>query len=137
VLTLLLCCLPAGFTATVWPTAAAVGPTGQPYNSTITFYVVANMGVILFMFLLGCELDQTLLARQWRRSAPIALSAIMFPFGVGAAASVWLEVSSRRTLQLNVVQRQLLLLCTCSTSSCRAKQCCVSSRPCLLHHVHV
>jgi Kef-type K+ transport system membrane component KefB len=82
----------AGFTATVWPTAAPVGPTGQPYNSTTTFYVVANMGVILFMFLLGCELDQTLLARQWRRSAPIALSAIMFPFGVGAAASVWLEV---------------------------------------------
>jgi Kef-type K+ transport system membrane component KefB len=52
------------------------------------------MGVILFMFVLGCELDQTLLARQWRRSAPIALSAIMFPFGVGAAASVWLEVSA-------------------------------------------
>jgi predicted permease len=84
--------LSAGFTATVWPTAAPVGPTGQLYNSTTTFYVVANMGVILFMFLLGCELDQTLLARQWRRSAPIALSAIMFPFGVGAAASVWLEV---------------------------------------------
>jgi Kef-type K+ transport system membrane component KefB len=82
----------AGFTATVWPTAAAIGPSGQLYNSTMTFYVVANMGVILFMFLLGCELDQTLLAKQWRRSAPIALSAIMFPFGVGAAVSVWLEV---------------------------------------------
>lgn len=80
-----------GFTATVWPTAAPIGASGTPYNSTTTFYVVANMGVILFMFLLGCELDQTLLARQWRRSAPIALSAIMFPFGVGAAASVWLE----------------------------------------------
>jgi hypothetical protein len=98
--------LSAGFTATVWPIAAPVGPTGQLYNSTTTFTVVANMGVILFMFLLGCELDQTLLARQWRRSAPIALSAIMFPFGVGAAASVWLEV---RNSQLKWLKSSLLL----------------------------
>ncbi|KAF8071287.1 CHX17 [Scenedesmus sp. PABB004] len=79
-----------GFTATLWPTAMKL-PSGALYNSTITFGVVASMGVILFMFLLGCELDQRLLARQWRRSAPIALSAIAFPFAVGAAASLWLQ----------------------------------------------
>lgn len=48
------------------------------------------------MFLLGCELDQRLLSKQWKRSAPIALSAIAFPFGVGCAASLWLEVGWRR-----------------------------------------
>ena len=50
------------------------------------------MGVVLFMFLLGCELDQRLLSKHWKKSAPIALSAIAFPFGVGCAASLWLEV---------------------------------------------
>lgn len=75
----------------MWPTAI-LQPNGTTYNSVTTFYVVANVGVILFMFLLGCELDQRLLSRQWKKSAPIALSAIMFPFGVGCAASLWLEV---------------------------------------------
>jgi Kef-type K+ transport system membrane component KefB len=80
-----------GFTTTVWPTAAVLA-NGSTYNSVTTFYVVANVGVILFMFLLGCELDQRLLSKQWKKSAPIALSAIMFPFGVGCAAALWLEV---------------------------------------------
>lgn len=90
--------LPAGFTTTVWPTAAVLA-NGSTYNSVTTFYVVANVGVILFMFLLGCELDQRLLSKQWKKSAPIALSAIMFPFGVGCAAALWLEVSALTRLQ--------------------------------------
>lgn len=89
--TLVPACLPAGFTATVWPTAIPQA-NGTTYNSITTFYVVANMGVVLFMFLLGCELDHRLMSKQWRQSAPIALSAIAFPFGVGCAAAVWLEV---------------------------------------------
>lgn len=84
-------CTYTGFTEIVWPTAI-LQPNGTTYNSVTTFYVVANVGVILFMFLLGCELDQRLLSRQWKKSAPIALSAIAFPFGVGCAASLWLEV---------------------------------------------
>jgi len=95
-------CIYTGFTETVWPTAI-LQPNGTTYNSVTTFYVVANVGVILFMFLLGCELDQRLLSRQWKKSAPIALSAIAFPFGVGCAASLWLEV---RPLVLNTTQRE-------------------------------
>jgi Kef-type K+ transport system membrane component KefB len=75
----------------VWPTAIPQA-NGTTYNSITTFYVVANMGVVLFMFLLGCELDHRLMSKQWKKSAPIALSAIAFPFGVGCAAAVWLEV---------------------------------------------
>lgn len=41
---------------------------------------------VLFVLLL------VLLSHQWKKSAPIALSAIAFPFGVGCAASLWLEV---------------------------------------------
>jgi Kef-type K+ transport system membrane component KefB len=54
--------------------------------------MIATIGVVLFMFMLGCELDHQRMQQQWRHSLPIALGAILFPFGVGVAASFWLEV---------------------------------------------
>jgi Kef-type K+ transport system membrane component KefB len=47
----------AGFTAAVWPTKTPLPPSGQLYDSTVTFTVIADVGVVLFMFMLGCELD--------------------------------------------------------------------------------
>jgi hypothetical protein len=41
------------------------------------------------IFVNTCRIKQ-----QWRQSLPIAISAIVFPFAVGTAASFWLEVSS-------------------------------------------
>jgi Kef-type K+ transport system membrane component KefB len=47
----------AGFTAAVWPTKIPLPPSGQLYDSTVTFTVIADVGVVLFMFMLGAELD--------------------------------------------------------------------------------
>lgn len=80
-----------GYTQTVWPTSTPLGPKGQPYDSTVTFEVIADVGVVLFMFLLGCELDHQRMQRQWRHALPVAVAAIVVPFGVGAATSLWLE----------------------------------------------
>jgi hypothetical protein len=56
-LLLLLLNVCAGFTAAVWPTKTPLPPSGQLYDSTVTFNVIADVGVVLFMFMLGAELD--------------------------------------------------------------------------------
>jgi Kef-type K+ transport system membrane component KefB len=89
-----LCLEHAGFTSAIWPTAVPQAGGHAPYDSTITFTVIADVGVVLFMFLLGCELDHHRLNSEWRTAMPIALSAIVVPFGLGAASSVWLEVGT-------------------------------------------
>ena len=57
-------------------------------NNYIT--LVANLGIILFMFLLGLELDQRLVRRMWKTSFPIAVASVLFPFAIGIALATWL-----------------------------------------------
>ncbi len=47
-------------------------------------------GLILFMFFLGLELDPGLMRRSIRLGAPIAVSAVLVPFSIGAAMSSWI-----------------------------------------------
>ena len=61
-----------------------------PKESLGQFVLVAQIGLIFFMFFLGMELDPNLMKRQAKVAAPIAVSAVLFPFGVGAALSVWM-----------------------------------------------
>ena len=86
------CCMSlAGFTATIWPTELYITPTHY-YDSMQTFNVIALVGLILFMFIMGMELDQGLIKAQWRSALPIAIAAIVFPFGIGSAVAPWLQV---------------------------------------------
>ncbi|KAK9803030.1 hypothetical protein WJX72_007239 [[Myrmecia] bisecta] len=78
-----------GYSQAIWPTAVTL-TNGKKYDSLQTFNVVANVGLIFFMFLMGMELDRSLLRRKWKHSVPIAVSAILFPFGVGVASSLWM-----------------------------------------------
>ncbi len=52
--------------------------------------LVANIGLILFLFCMGLELDLGKMRRQMTLAAPIALSAIAVPFSIGALSSLWL-----------------------------------------------
>lgn len=45
---------------------------------------LADIGVVVFMFLVGLELDRNLLRGQGRIAASVSLSAIVLPFGLGA-----------------------------------------------------
>ncbi|KYQ94224.1 Na+/H+ antiporter-like protein [Tieghemostelium lacteum] len=58
--------------------------------STRILYVFAQVGLIFFMFIIGLELDPTLFKSQIRKSAIISFVSIVFPFGLGVAASVYL-----------------------------------------------
>ncbi|MFI1919694.1 cation:proton antiporter [Nocardia sp. NPDC020380] len=51
---------------------------------------LANIGVGVFMFLIGVELDRNLLRGQGRVAAGVAASAIIVPFGLGAVLALYL-----------------------------------------------
>jgi Kef-type K+ transport system membrane component KefB len=57
----------------------------QPSLSTL-----ANIGVSVFMFLVGLELDRGLLRGQGRIATSVSLSAIVLPFGLGALLAFYL-----------------------------------------------
>jgi Kef-type K+ transport system membrane component KefB len=52
--------------------------------------MLANVGVAVFMFLVGLDLDRGLLRGQGRIAASVSLSAIVLPFGLGALLALYL-----------------------------------------------
>jgi Kef-type K+ transport system membrane component KefB len=69
--------LTAGFTEHIFPTDS------RPFLS-----LVANLGLCLFIFLIGLELESAVIKRNARLSAMIALAGMAIPFGFGVALSV-------------------------------------------------
>ncbi|KIY45592.1 hypothetical protein FISHEDRAFT_66875 [Fistulina hepatica ATCC 64428] len=68
-----------GFTEHIFPSDS------KPYLS-----LVADIGLCLFLFLVGLEIDSSIIKRNARLSATIALAGMAVPFGVGAGLSVGL-----------------------------------------------
>ncbi|MFZ5896136.1 MAG: cation:proton antiporter [Myxococcota bacterium] len=52
--------------------------------------VISQVGVILYMFLIGLELDTTTLRQRAHASVAISHASIIAPFVLGAALSLWL-----------------------------------------------
>ena len=63
-----------GFTAHIFPTASMPG-----------FTLAANLGLVLFLFLVGLEVDLRFLASNWRIALSVGALGMAFPFGLGAA----------------------------------------------------
>ncbi len=51
---------------------------------------LANVGVCVFMFLVGLELDRNLLRGQARIATTVSLSAVVLPFALGAVLALYL-----------------------------------------------
>lgn len=66
-----------GFTEHIFPLDS------RPYLS-----LVANIGLCLFLFLVGLEIDSAIIKRNARLSAAVALAGMIIPFGLGAGLSV-------------------------------------------------
>ena len=62
-----------------------------PPEAASALAVVADLGVILFMFLVGLELDMASLRRRARAAIAISSAGIVVPFGLGAVLAVWLH----------------------------------------------
>ncbi|PHH67328.1 hypothetical protein CDD81_92 [Ophiocordyceps australis] len=54
-----------------------------PPESLPNLSVVANLGLVLYLFLIGLETDVRFLVRNWRVAASVALSGLALPFGAG------------------------------------------------------
>ncbi|THZ08440.1 hypothetical protein D6C93_00532 [Aureobasidium pullulans] len=61
-----------GFTATIFPAAA------QP-----NLALVANLGLVLFLFIVGLEVDLRYLASNWKIALSVGLAGMALPFGLG------------------------------------------------------
>lgn len=63
-----------GFTDNIFPTAS------MPVLNN-----VANLGLILFLFLIGLEVDIRLFTSNWRVALTVGLAGMILPFGLGCA----------------------------------------------------
>ncbi|KAH8808599.1 Sodium/hydrogen exchanger family-domain-containing protein [Xylogone sp. PMI_703] len=68
-----------GFQENIFPTAA---------NANLN--LVANIGLILFLFLVALEVDIRLFLTNWRAALSVGLAGMILPFGLGCAISVGL-----------------------------------------------
>ena len=59
-----------------------------PSDSIPYLTLVANIGLVLFLFLVGLEIEGAVIKRNARLSATIALGGMLIPFGLGSAFSV-------------------------------------------------
>ena len=50
-----------------------------------TLSTAANIGLILFLFLVGLEVDLRLLIRNWRIALSVGAAGMALPFGLGCA----------------------------------------------------
>ena len=67
-----------------------------PSSSWNYFTLVGNIGLILFMFNLGLELDRKELKHQWKSTLPISLSTIIIPYATGAGFATYLyDINTR------------------------------------------
>jgi len=51
---------------------------------------LANVGLVLFMFIVGYEIDRTLVAGRAKVAVSVSIGSIVLPLGLGAALGVWL-----------------------------------------------
>lgn len=63
-----------GFTQHIFPTA-----------SMPAFSLAANLGLVLFLFLVGLEVDLRFLASNWRVALSVGAAGMALPFGLGSA----------------------------------------------------
>ncbi|KAJ3267842.1 K(+)/H(+) antiporter, partial [Terramyces sp. JEL0728] len=58
-----------------------------PDSSLSSLKLVADIGLILYLFMIGMELDPVKVAKEFRQSAAISLAGIILPFGLGVGVA--------------------------------------------------
>lgn len=66
-----------------------------PQESLPNLNLVANLGLVLFLFLVGLETDLRFLVSNWRVAASVSAAGMILPFGLGCAISYGLYNSFR------------------------------------------
>jgi len=61
-----------------------------PTESMTNLNLVANLGLTLFLFIIGLEVDLRFLLSNWRPALNVGLASMAVPFGLGCAIAVGL-----------------------------------------------
>lgn len=61
-----------------------------PAESMTNLNLVANLGLTLFLFIIGLEVDLRFLLSNWRPALNVGLASMAIPFGLGCAIAVGL-----------------------------------------------
>lgn len=56
-----------------------------PKEASPNLSLVANLGLVLFLFLVGVEVDMRLLLSNWRIALSVGAAGMALPFGLGCA----------------------------------------------------
>ena len=67
------------------PTDILFPPDVRPFLS-----IIAALGLIIFMFIVGLELDLSLIRGKGRAAATISVCSVILPFALGALLALWL-----------------------------------------------
>lgn len=55
-----------------------------PKESMPVLSMAANLGLVLFLFLVGLEVDLRVLMSNWKTAASVSAAGMILPFGFGA-----------------------------------------------------
>lgn len=70
-----------------WPTVQA---QLMPAASKPVIYVVCQIGIVLYMFVVGAEFELDIIRQRFRSALAVSASGIVVPFALGALVAVWL-----------------------------------------------
>ncbi|RJE17802.1 K homeostasis protein Kha1 [Aspergillus sclerotialis] len=88
-----------GFTDAIFPAASIPNLT-----------LVANLGVVLFLFVVGLETDLRFLISNWRVALGVSAAGMILPFGLGSAISYGLYNNFRNDPSLEFIEFGTYLL---------------------------
>lgn len=80
-----------------------------PADSKPVMYCLSQLGLALYMFLVGLEFRTDLFVAQHRRAAAVSLTGILAPFALGAVAAMWLMQSPGQYFTERVTTGQAIL----------------------------
>ncbi len=85
--------------AWLFPSEKIVTAAGKlPNPSMGVLYVIAQLGLVLYMFLVGTEFDLELLTKRAKGAVSVSLAGIILPFALGAGLAVTLMNSGHTEL---------------------------------------
>src|SRR4051794_21023339 len=61
-----------------------------PAAAMANLTLVANLGLVLFLFIIGLEVDLRFLLSNWKVALNVGLASMAIPFGLGCAIAVGL-----------------------------------------------
>lgn len=77
--------------AWLFPQTVEIGGTEVKHPSMSILYVASQLGLVLYMFLVGLEFDVSLLKEKARGAIMVSLSGILLPFTLGVLASLMMH----------------------------------------------